>query len=144
MWGALTAALLGAVLGGAGCGPDPALQHAERTTRLAARGLSAAEERTAAGTSGGEAPADAPVGRAMARADTRLADAEQTIDLWRARGAGRIAWETIAPCLAAALEDVSEALASLEVEPPAELRQAQVMAADSSRRDCSGAEGEER
>lgn len=117
----------------AACGPDPALQQAEHTTRVAANALS---EVQVARTSGGEDPGSGELGDALERAEDRLSDAEQTMDLWQETGAGRLGWETIAPCLAAALADVEAGLEASGRPVSAELRQARTMAESASERTC--------
>ena len=111
----------------AGCGPDARRVQANETVRLASAVL------TDVG-SGGEVADASSLGAAVDEAQGRLAETERSIELWD-RG-GRLAYETIAPCLGAALGRVRDALVQTHRDVPEDLEEAQAMAEGASSMGC--------
>lgn len=117
-----------------GCASDPGLRQARDTVKLGNRVV---EEADAAPIGPDvDAAARRRLQASVQRAQHRLDDAGQTVDIWQQTGGGGLAWETVAPCLASALQTMSAALRGAGIDPPPELDQAITMARAASSRSC--------
>ena len=74
---------------------------------------------------------------AVVGARERLSRLEGTVRIWQEEGVGELAWYTLAPCFATALDRVERELAAASLPIPADLDQARQMAFESSNRHCA-------
>jgi hypothetical protein len=74
---------------------------------------------------------------AVVGARERLSRLEGTVRIWQEEGVGELAWYTLAPCFATALDRVESELTEVSLPVPADLDQARQMALESSSRDCA-------
>jgi hypothetical protein len=118
--------LLAALLGCAACGPSAGRVAAEETLRTASSALAELD------TAGAEVPA---VAHAVEEASGWLSEAERAVDLW-GNAPRSLAYETVAPCLARALDDVRRALTDAGRDVPATLESAQAGVAAVSDASC--------
>jgi hypothetical protein len=122
----------------AACGGHGALDAARTSLASSERVVTDLDERVGRGPAalGGDAAAhvhdvahDAgwlALVHAVADARTRLAEAEQSLDAWERDDSGDMAWRTIAPCLAAALDRIAGALHGVGARDDADLEEAAV------------------
>jgi hypothetical protein len=125
----LVAVTCAAAIATAGCGPDVRRERAERSVRLASRALLLVER-----TSGGE-EAGEEVAQARADGERWLARTEAAVDVWP--GAGSMAYETMAPCLARSLGRLRERLARHRRPIPESLREAEALARTATDMRCA-------
>jgi hypothetical protein len=125
---ALATALLSVVTGlsAIGCGPSAQRVRADETVRVAGIAISEVQA-----TRGADDVARAP----LARAGHWLAESNQAIEVWG--GSGSLAYETAAPCLAASLGAVREALSGAHLAIPPTLEEAEALAQDGSYGRCA-------
>ena len=74
---------------------------------------------------------------AVVGARERLSRLEGTVRIWQEEGVGELAWYTLAPCFATALDRVEAELVAVSLPVPEDLAQARQMALESSSRDCA-------
>lgn len=120
-----------AVLGGAACGADPAMLRARETVTLSWRVVTEAERATRDREETDE------LRTALRNASARRAEASRVVDIWEERGVGQIAWETMAPCLAAGLAELERELTEAQMPVPVDLAQALEMAESVAGRQCT-------
>lgn len=137
LWSALVALAVA-------CGGDPAAGRAGRTVGAGWRAL-AEVERTMGGENaeaeevlqGQPEHARAELRAAIVSAHQRLRDAEEVVTIWQDTGTGRISWYTYAPCLAASLARLRDAVEAVDLAAPAELHQAETMAEEDATGRCA-------
>lgn len=74
---------------------------------------------------------------AVLGARERLTRLEGAVRIWQEEGVGELAWYTLAPCFATALDRVQDELTAASLPIPPDLPQAREMALESSNAHCA-------